>query len=284
MKCGLRVVAWSVVLWALIALPGYGWGRKGHRVAGAVADGRLTPAARTAIAELLAYDGSIEEKTVAGISFWADEVGRRTRRESGPWHYVNVPITETAYRPEFCGASPECIISRIQEFRSVLSDRDAPRAQRREALLFLVHLVEDLHMPLHVGDNHDRGGNSTQVRFQGRGTNLHRLWDTDLIESVERDEAAWARRLSDLADEATHADWANGDVIDWANESLAIARVAYRQPESDALIKPGTRLDALYTVRSLPDIERRLAQAGVRLATILNAVFADPGPTAPSRP
>jgi hypothetical protein len=86
---------------------------------------------------------------------------------------------------------------------------------RRFALRFLIHLVQDLHMPLHVGDNHDKGGNQTQVRFFDRGSNMHRVWDSDMIERVGRTEEFWLLELTDLDSPEARAIAMRGTVEDW---------------------------------------------------------------------
>lgn len=276
----LRAARWllsaSVLVLAMsAATPAWAWGQKGHRLAGALADSRLTPAARAAIAELLADDSSLPEKTLAGISDWADRIGVAAHPASRAWHYVNVPISAAAYREEDCDAGKGCVISKIREFRTVLADRTASTARRRVALLFFVHLVQDLHQPLHVGDDGDRGGSLLQVRFVGLadGTNLHRVWDVDLIDYARLPEETWGSRLSALVNTPSNEDWTKGGPVDWANESLALAKRAHQHPAQDTKIRAGDLLDDAYARYALPIVERRLAQSGARLAHELNQLF-----------
>ncbi len=156
----------------------WAWGRLGHRVTARLAELHLTPKAKAEIKALLA-DG----ESLADCSTWADE-RRREMRKSAPWHYVDVPLDEPRYDPRFSGDDSKkgFIVPKIAEFRATLRDSSKPVEKRREALRFIVHLVGDLHMPMHVGDNHNRGGNDTQIRFFDMGSNMHRLWDSDLIE------------------------------------------------------------------------------------------------------
>jgi hypothetical protein len=237
----------------------------GHRVAGRVAEARLTPAARAAVRDLLESGESL-----ADASTWADEL-KRAMPESASWHYVNVPITEAHYEPRYC---PEtgCVVSKIGDFRRILADPDAPRAERQKALRFLVHLVQDMHQPLHVGDRRDRGGNDLHLDFFRNGTNLHRIWDFGMMER-HGDEAAWAREVDALATPSRAEEWAGGTIEDWAEESFALARQAYRQPGSDQLLSAGDRIGQDYLDANLPNVRRRLAQAGTRLASMLNDIF-----------
>jgi hypothetical protein len=253
-----------------LAIPAeaWAWGAHGHRIATRIAEERLTPAARAAVRGLLHEgDGLVD------VANWADHEGHEAVPNSAPWHYVNVPITATAYDPRSCSGG-NCVVARIAHFRSVLADRDAPRRERQRALLFLVHLIEDVHQPLHVGDHGDRGGNLTQVQFLEEGTNLHRLWDTDLINHIDRNERAWAARIAPLLTPRNVEAWSRDKVEAWATESLQEAKRAYYfPPGAREPLASGTRLGKDYESFARPIIERRLAQAGVRLANELNDLF-----------
>jgi hypothetical protein len=258
------------------------WGPIGHRAAATVAEARLTPLARAKVRDLLEPD-----ETLAQASLWADE-HRRSIPGSAPWHYVNVPITEPRYDARFC-PDTGCVVSKIHELRAALANEAAPRDERRQALRLLVHLVEDLHQPLHVGDRSDRGGNDLQVQFFDRGTNLHRLWDEDIVERHATDESTWVAELDALAKSDAARAWSKGTVESWADESLALARQAYAVPPaggpqaapsntsaggpSVATLQPGAKIGQDYFDRALPVVRRRLAQAAVRLASMLNEIF-----------
>jgi hypothetical protein len=156
----------------------------------------------------------------------------------------------------------------------VLKDTSTPIEERRFARRFLIHLVGDMHMPMHVGDNHDRGGNDTQVRWFDRGTSMHRLLDSGIIDRVHKSEAAWLIDLAELDTEANRAKAEDGMVEDWATESLLAARAAYQVPGTDRRIKPGEKLVGPYFDASLPVVRERLYRWGVRLALVLNVAFA----------
>ncbi len=242
------------------------WGRIGHRAAAKLAESQLSPAARTAVRQLLEPGESL-----ADASTWADE-HRREWPETGPWHYVNVPIQNAHFDMKFCPESG-CVVSRIGAMQRILTDPKASRSQKQFALRMLVHLVEDLHQPVHVGDRHDRGGNDLQVRFFGQGSNLHRVWDSGLIERHNPDESAWVAELKTAATPENLARWSNGRVEDWADESLQAAKRAYRVPGQTVELQPGARLGEAYLTTHLPTVRTRLAQSGTRLAWILNETF-----------
>ena len=117
-------------------------------------------------------------------------------RETAPWHYVDVPLDEPRYDDKWASDErPGYLVPKIRELRVTLKDRSRPVEERRQALRFLVHLVEDLHMPMHVGENHDQGGNRLQVRFFDKGSNLHSVWDTGIISRAQPNEDRWVDDL-----------------------------------------------------------------------------------------
>ena len=177
-----RRVLGAGVVWVVIGTmivgsppPALAWGRLGHRASATFAESRLSNRAKAAIQDLLEPGESL-----ADAATWADE-NSRDIPGSAAWHFVNVPISSPHYNPKDC--SPRgCVISKIAEFRGILADRRAPRARRRQALRFFVHLVQDLHQPMHVADRDDRGGNRLQLRSgQFEPTNLHQVWDSGLL-------------------------------------------------------------------------------------------------------
>jgi hypothetical protein len=251
------------------ATPAWAWGRIGHRAIAKLAERHLSPAAKTAIAELLEPGESL-----ADCSTWADE-HRRELQKTAPWHYVDVPLDEPRYDDRFAGDEPGkgFIFPKIRVFKAILKDRSRPVDERRFALRFLVHLVEDLHMPLHVGENHDKGGNDLQVQWFDRGSNLHRVWDSGIIDQAGRGEDGWLSDLVAMDIDAARSEAQAGSVEDWATESLLAARAAYQDPATGQRIKPGAKLGDAYQEKNLPVVKQRLYQAGVRLAWVLNEVF-----------
>ena len=249
----------------------WAWGRLGHRVISRMAEQRLTPKAKAAIAALLE-----EGESLADASTWADE-HRRQLPKTAPWHYVDVPLDEPRYDARFSADVPEkgCVVDKINEFRATLKDPSRTKEDHRFALRFLTHCLEDLHMPMHVGDNHDKGGNGTQVRFFDRGSNMHRLWDSDMIERAGNMEEFWLAELAVLDTSQNRDDAMKGSVENWATESLLAARAAYDVPETGQRLKPGQKLGDAYVAANLPVVRRRLYQASVRLAMLLNEAFAE---------
>jgi hypothetical protein len=259
-------------------IPAWGWGHNGHRIVAKFAGTRLSTKARVALHDLL-EDG----EDIADASTWPDE--HKTPSDA-PWHFVNVPLEQDAYKDEFCDPTKSCVVKKIDEFRLVLKDPMADELDKRRALRFLIHLVGDIHQPLHVADNSDRGGNSLHVILFRRGTNLHAVWDEGLLmfnpdndrDDLGRriDEGSWVKRLDKFTTDEMAKKWlAVTKPSDWATESLVKAKVAYQNPRTGKIFEAGDHIDDMYEGVGLKIIEERLAQAGVRLADILNDVFGE---------
>jgi S1/P1 Nuclease len=263
------IVALAVLVVLRAAPPVWAWGPLGHRIIARLAERHMTPEAKAGVAALLESGESI-----ADASLWADEnVGRLPR--TAPWHYVDVPLDEPRYDARFSGnvASKGCVVEKINEFRQVVKDKSKSIEERRLALWFLLHCIGDLHQPCHVGDNHDKGGNLTQVQWFDRGSNMHRVWDSGIIERAGDTEDFWLADLAELDTAENRAAWMAGKVEDWATESLLAARAAYQVHGSDKRIKSGQKLGEGYQAAHLPVVRRRLCQAGLRLAWVLNEAF-----------
>ena len=210
---------------------------------------------------------------MAVASLWADE-HRRDVKGSGPWHYVDVPLDQDRYDDRFAGTEPQkgYIIPKIREFRPILKDPARPLEERRQALRFLLHLVEDLHMPLHVGDNHDRGGNDTQVRFFDHGTNMHRSGiRTSSNEPAATRRNGWPNSIAMDTDEARLQ--VHGGLSKTGPRRACWPPASLPGPTSGQKIKKGHKLADAYHSANLPIARQRLYQAGVRLAKVLNDVF-----------
>ena len=267
-RIGCLVVGW------LLAIPSaaLGWGDDGHRITAAIAEARLSATARTAIAELL--DG----RSLTEIATWADDIKRESAwRWAKGLHYANVPPSAEAFDLARDCPGSECVVSAIMGFAHTLRDPDAPRQERVEALKFLVHFVADAHQPLHVGYARDRGGNSVEVTLAGQKTNLHRAWDSDLLDQAgvpwQQLAATLTRELPAQELDARRAG-NPGDIealspAAWAAESYALVRTAVYEFPAD-----GT-LDDAYRARSLAIMHDRLQQGGARLAALLDLVFDD---------
>ena len=245
----------------LLAAPALAWGPTGHRVVALVAEEHLSAPARLEVHTLLGGE------TLAEASTWADDVReRRTWRQSSPWHYVNIPDGKT-YKQSRKNRRGD-ILTAIERFERDLANRRNSPAKRANALRFLIHFVGDLHQPLHVGRFEDRGGNSIDVTWFGEPTNLHRVWDSQIISRRRISFRRWADSL-DRPSRQQIAAWTASGPLDWAAESQELRPRVYRIGDG----KLGKRYDR----DNLPVVRERLLQAGVRLAAFLEKVFSAGG-------
>lgn len=237
------------------------WGRVGHRVVARVAAARLSDRARREVRALLGG------QTLAEISTWADEV-RNDRPETSTWHYVNIPVTESVYSADkYCPASG-CVISALEQQVALLRDRRQPQAVRAEALKWVVHLVGDMHQPLHSGDRGDRGGNDVTVWMDWRRTNLHSVWDSGLITASGMDEQQLVNHIQQLLRSRTDlATITRGTATEWTMEAHDLSRdVAYPNLSWWLVITDN------YRAAAWPVIEEQLQRAAARLAAILETI------------
>ncbi len=237
------------------------WGPKGHRIVAIVADANLKPEIRDK------YQKDFNIPDLAAIANWADAVKRQ--RDEGPWHYLNLPEGERAYRKRRDCPDGHCVLEKILDFSRILEETGQSPSERKEALMYLVHFVADIHQPLHLGYAADRGGNEIPVEFEGEPTDLHALWDEGLIGA--EDLVQYARGLNARITASDREKWAAVSVTGWAQESRAVVL--------DHVYRFGTtggRPDKTYVEQSREIIALRLSQAGVRLAQLLNALL-DPG-------
>jgi hypothetical protein len=256
-------------LFALLPQPAFPWGDEGHRIIAQVAERRLEPAVAQAVRDLIGPD------RLSDISTWADHI-KQDRPESRPWHFVDIPLGREDYDPARDCARPrpgDCLIGALERSRTVLSDPAADRTAKIEALKFLVHLVGDLHQPLHCVDNGDRGGNDVQVLFFGESTNrfsqkpwnLHAVWDAGLIARTGLSQDQYVNKLEGLLRTHNQTRMVQGGFRDWALEThRAAERLAYKLLPADRMIGDN------YYRQALPTVDAMLARAGARLARILN--------------
>jgi len=238
----------------------YPWGDKGHEIIAYIAQKHLTEQAREQVQGLLKDSSFVE----AGI--WPDHEGRKIP-DMNPFHYVNFPEDATTYDRSRDCPDGNCVIEAISWYQRVMVDKEAPLNVRRIALRYVIHLIGDIHQPLHAGYRKDRGGNDIYVSFRGREMSLHKLWDSGLLESEESSAAKIANRINTRLTSKELREWQGGSPALWALESFEFARTcAYRVPETGKITEE-------YSRRAMSVIEERLAQAGIRLAWILNQAF-----------
>jgi hypothetical protein len=211
--------------------------------------------------------------TIVSVSSWPDTI-RRDRPETASWHFVDIPIDQPHLDMARDCPKGECVLDAIARFRAALKDPATPPAARKEALMFVIHFVGDMHQPLHSSDNKDKGGNDVHVSLDGRQTNLHSVWDTAMLSRMGKEDELYPGLLKEAR--KNRKNWSKGTVESWAEESHQIAvDVTYgKLPVRPVAGTPNTttpiQLDAAYEQAADPAIRVQIEKAGDRLARVLN--------------
>jgi len=200
---------------------------------------------------------------------WPDEVrSEAAYRYTAPHHFVNVARAAREVKTRDC-ATVGCLLSALKHHGALLKKLPLSE-QKRQSLLFFGHFIADLHQPLHVSYADDQGGNKTAVYFLKQPANLHGVWDRSLLAELgyEQDSQLLAQKLAKVPT-SKQQQWRQGDVLSWANESLAQTRQIYQH------YRPGMLIDQTAIQRDGPIAELRLQQAAVRLAALLERYLSD---------
>ena len=281
----------ALCLILILAVDAGAWGLKGHRMVASIAENRLKskyPGAWKKISGLLGPG-----ITLASVAVCADSVRDHIRRpaeaplpagcvltheeassrfaDSASWHYINIPVPapsrSDAVLNEACPPAKPCAVKQIEVFRRQLGSKKLASRDRLIALIFLTHLVADLHQPLHaVERNNDAGGNEVVVRLGSQTTRLHALWDTQLVEPIQQVELGGPVK----ARNKTPKSWA------WESYDAAV-NVAY----SEVPLRPSTLQNPIvipephYRALATETVKQRLYAASVRLADLLAAAVGD---------
>jgi hypothetical protein len=286
---GFLAIAWSC------APSAWAWGGQGHRTIGAIADRLLSSPARAVVAQLLSgdldkFDRLSGRRTLEAVSDWPDEI-TGTPAARPRWHYDDAPICGRVPKAHYC-RDGQCNTEQLKRLIAVVADTRAASRDRNEALKWVVHLVGDIHQPLHAADNGDRGGNRVPVALEGVRTrgreNLHRAWDNDLVRPALHapDRQRPPADIDALALEARSLGEAagQGSPDSWALESNNLARKAYhyRGFACDSVPPDIVVLDQDYQRQAEAIVRERVLLAGARLAAVLNGILV-PGESAGRR-
>ena len=265
----------AALLLLTCSAPAFAWGRQGHRLVALVAEEHLSPIARENVHALL------HTETLADVASWAD-VYRPLETQTAEWHYVNIPAGAGTYnRDRDCPVQPgvtlgaandvwrDCVVDRILFFEARVADVQLDPPDRAIALKYLVHLIGDLHQPLHTYGPLQGGNGITTVTFSATQCgkypcSLHSAWDSGLIEHRGLSTSAYDALLEKEI-LATHETAGTDDPAAWAAESNAAVAAA--------LLPVGGAVDEAYYTREIPVVNHQLELAGLHLAAVLNRLF-----------
>lgn len=235
------------------------WGPTGHRATGEIAEKHLSRKAKRKIKKLL------EGQSLAFVSTYADQIkSDKKYNKYYSWHYVNMPLNGDYVTAE---KNPKGdLVTGINYCIKTLKDKKSSLEDKQFSLKMLVHLVGDLHQPLHIGRKEDKGGNTIQVQWHGKGSNLHRVWDENLISQWNMSYIELASNAKKLTKKEVKK-LQSGSVLDWVKDSHKLTKEIYSHT------KTGDKLRYKYSYRFFPVVRQQLQKGGLRLAKLLNEIF-----------
>jgi len=277
----------------------HAWGDEGHQIVALIAQHYLDTAVQLRVQGLLATDrsGLVTDTSMASEALWADryrdsdrDAGARRYQQTRRWHYVDLELSSpnldhacfahpalSPGTPASAGPAEDCVVDKIEQFEAELSDRHTSPGEQLLALQFLLHLVGDLHQPLHASDDADEGGNLKRVSATGlHAGSLHHYWDTEFVRQLGGQALPVSQRLLSQISAADIAAWQRGAPADWARESFSLAKAAAYGPLPPPGARGGYRLSAGYVRNAVTAVQLQLCRAGVRLAGLLNRALGSP--------
>lgn len=255
------------------------WGPTGHRVVGEISEKFLE------IDTLVAVRKITGGESLAKIANWPDEIKSDPKQygHTFNWHYTDWKDDDHEHDETHSSGK---LLTAINEQVAILKNANSSKADKLFALKFVVHLIGDLHQPLHVGNGLDLGGNNCKVFFHNKLTNLHALWDEGIIDFTNLSFTEFSRFIAEGKTVEQIRKWKEGTIVDWAQESKNLRAQIYpenvkesKEPLSvreycrNDIKVPQEELPRLsyeYSYKFLPIVEERIYQAGLRLAVVLN--------------
>lgn len=235
------------------------WSATGHRVVGQIADQYLTGKTKRQLKKLLNHE------SLAFVSTHADDIKSDKRfNEFYSWHYINMPLDQNYQESE--KSSTGDLVTAINHCIEVVKDKNSTKEDKVFYLKLLVHFIGDLHQPMHVGLVEDKGGNDFKVQWFYKDTNLHAVWDREMIDGYGMSYSEMAANADVLNKEQVKAIQL-GSVVDWVNDTHKITREVY------ANVKPNENLRYSYSYDNFETVRSQLQKGGIRLAKVLNDLF-----------
>ena len=235
------------------------WGQTGHRVVGEIAEQYLTNKTKKKLAELL------DHRSLAFSATFADEIKSDDRYDSlSTWHYVNMPFDMT-YENSIKNPKGN-LVTAIEFCKTIIQDKTSSKADKAFYLKFLIHLIGDLHQPMHIGLEEDRGGNNIKLEWFYKDTNLHSVWDSKMIDDYGMSYTELANNVDYLSKDDVK-NMQKGTIVDWVNETQQLTKKVY------ASVNQGDNLRNEYSYLYFDTVRAQLQKGGVRLAEVLNDLF-----------
>ena len=240
------------------------WGQTGHRIVGEIADMYLTNKARKAIREILG------DESIAISSNWPDFIKSDTAfNYLSPWHYMNVKqgLTQSEFNDVLTRDTIADAFTKLNFLIAELKNKQLPLDKKKMYLRLLIHIVGDIHQPLHVGRAEDLGGNRVRVIWFGDSTNLHSVWDEKMIASQDLSYTEYVKAINHSTKEQRNQ-WQQQPMNEWFYESYQLAGKVY-----SSVTQPNQRLSFRYNFDHIETLNNQLLKGGIRLAGLLNSIF-----------
>lgn len=241
----------------------FAWGTNGHRISGEIAYSYLSPKARLAVKAILG------DESVAMASNWADFIKSDDNyRYLYNWHFVDFDKAYTQKEMnDFLAKDTDVdAYTKLNFLINELKKKDLSKENRLLYLRMVIHIVEDVHQPMHTAHKDDKGGNDFKLNWFGKPTNLHSIWDTELINFQELSYTEYAAAINHTT-AAQRAEWQKAPISQWLFESNQLAEKLYTD------VKPGDNLSYRYNFNHIEILNQQLLKGGVRLAGVLNEIF-----------
>ena len=261
MKIKHALSAFFISISLIPATPVFGWGAEGHNAIAHIAQSHLTRRADREVTRLL------EGRSMAYWSAWADGLRDDDRYDFlSTWHYANAGEGLTyATAPKNPTGD---VYTAVVECMDRLEERGTSDSLRAMYLRLLIHFVGDMHCPMHAGRPEDRGGNGFEVEFRGEKSNLHRLWDGQIVDAVRPwDALEWAVNLDYGTSRRRSRELSAGAPLDWMEQTVTLSHRLYDDTPR------GEPVSRAYITRYTPLVEQKFLEAGHRLARLLNELF-----------
>lgn len=258
LKAGLMI---AVI--AYLPMKAAAWGMTGHRVVGQIADYYLTSKARKAVR------GILGSESMAMASNWPDFIKSDTTfNYLTPWHYVNLDagLDQQGVYQFLNAAKTPNVFNKIPEMIAVLKNAQSTADQKRMAMRMLIHMVGDLHQPMHTARKEDLGGNKINVSWFGQRSNLHKVWDEGLVDYQQLSYTEYAEAINHPTKEQI-ALWSGTSLQDCVYESYMICNKIYDG------VKPDDKLSYRYNFDYVDIVNQQLLKGGVRLAKMINDIY-----------
>lgn len=252
-----------IVMISYLPVNAMAWGLLGHRVVGEIAQSYLNKRASREVKKILGHE------SLAMASNWADFIkSEPSYNYLGNWHYINLPagLSPEQLQNKLLKDTATNVYTKIRFLGSELQNKKLDHTKQLMYLRLLIHFVGDLHQPMHTGRFEDLGGNRVQLTWFGQTSNLHRVWDSDLIESQELSYTEYANSVN-FIDRSRLFQLQDQDVNLWVEDSYRISEKIYTN------VKSGDKLSYRYIYDNLAMADEQLLKGGVHLAALLNKIF-----------